>query len=155
MSDGYGTIVSEITPGKVISTFATGLDDPVVLAFNASGDLFEADSLSGHIYEFLNNGGALSPTPVAFQSGLNHPTALAFDASGDLFVTEQANGDLAEIKANGSESVFASGFGLPTSLAISGAALPVPELSLAVLSTIGGFFLMLVRRKEWRSDQLK
>jgi hypothetical protein len=43
------------------------------LAFNSGGDLFEADSGSGNIYEFTTNG-----TQSTFATGLGAPHSLAF-----------------------------------------------------------------------------
>ena len=61
---GSGKIY-EFTPSGAQSTFASGLNQPVGLAFNSAGDLFEADANSGNIYEFTP-GGAQS----TFASGL-------------------------------------------------------------------------------------
>jgi hypothetical protein len=49
------------------------LNEPVGLAFDSAGNLFEAEANSGNIYEFTP-GGAQS----TFASGLNRPVGLAF-----------------------------------------------------------------------------
>lgn len=77
-----GTLNS--TPGGFYS--ANG-GDATGLAFDAYGDLFEADYVSGNINEFVKTGGTLNTTPVVFASGLNAPVALAFDSAGDLCVS--------------------------------------------------------------------
>ena len=64
--------IYEFTPGGARSTFASGLYEPQLLAFNSAGDLFEAD-YSGNIYEFTPSGAG-----SAFASGLNGPIGLAF-----------------------------------------------------------------------------
>ena len=69
---GSGNIY-EFTPGGTRSTFASGLNGPLGLAFNSAGNLFEADQGTGHIYEFTPGG-----TRSTFASGLNSPTFLAF-----------------------------------------------------------------------------
>ena len=69
---GSGNIY-EFTPGGVQSTFASGLFEPIGLAFNSAGDLFEADEISGNINEITPGDGAV---PVA--DGLDAPTGLAF-----------------------------------------------------------------------------
>jgi hypothetical protein len=64
---------NEFTPGGVESTFASGLNGPVGLAFNDAGDLFEADNASGEICEFTP-GGARSTVAT----GLENSSFLAF-----------------------------------------------------------------------------
>ena len=68
------------------STFTTGVNAPSGLAFNSAGDLFEADSGSGNIYEFTPSG-----VRSTFASGLNEPYALAFQPVPDL-VASDTNG---------------------------------------------------------------
>ena len=69
---GSGNIY-EFTPGGVRSTFASGLNAPLGLAFNSAGNLFEADFASGNIYEFTPAG-----VQSTFASGLPAPAELAF-----------------------------------------------------------------------------
>jgi len=69
---GSGNIF-EFTAGGTRSTFASGLNGPLGLAFDSAGNLFEADFGSGNIYEFTPGG-----TRSTFASGLNAPTFLAF-----------------------------------------------------------------------------
>jgi hypothetical protein len=69
---GSGNIY-EFTPGGVRSTFASGLNNPLGLAFDSAGDLFEADYGSGNIYEFTPGG-----AQTTFASGLSYPAGLAF-----------------------------------------------------------------------------
>jgi hypothetical protein len=60
-SDGSDNIY-EFTPGGTRSTFASGLNQPFGLAFDSTGNLFEADQFSGNIYEFTPGApGAPSP----------------------------------------------------------------------------------------------
>ena len=70
------------TPGGTRTTFASGLNEPIGLAFNSVGVLFEADWGSG------NNGtnSHLARNCVALLlSGLHNPAWLAFDNTGNLF----------------------------------------------------------------------
>ena len=57
------------------STFASGLSGPYGLAFNASGNLYEADALSGNIYEFTPKG-VRSTFASGFPTGLSGPHSL-------------------------------------------------------------------------------
>ena len=113
---GDNSIV-EISSDGIVSPFASGLHDPADLAFDSAGDLFEADEASGKIYEFVNDGGTLDPTPVLYASNLDEPYGLAFGVLG-LYVSEYGNGDVVRI-TDGTISSVASGLGGPEGLAYS------------------------------------
>lgn len=104
--------ITEITLSGASSTFASGLDDPYSLAFDGAGDLFMSDIGNNNIYEYVNEAGALSSSPIVFAHVLD-PTGLAFDGSGDLFVASLqfrgGQGGITEIMRNGAQSNFASG----------------------------------------------
>jgi glucose/arabinose dehydrogenase len=116
---GMGAIY-EFTPGGVRSTFASGLNSPISLAFNNVGTLFMGDSI-GNISDFTPGG-----VQSTFASGLEDPyaTGLAFNSAGDLFVGESYNsapnsGYIDEITPNGVVSTFASGLEDPYALAFN------------------------------------
>ena len=71
MANGYGTIEKFGTNG-VGSVFAAGLNNPIGLAFDSSGNLFVACAGSGTIEEFDTNG-----VGTTFASGLNSPNFIA------------------------------------------------------------------------------
>src|ERR1017187_3158477 len=87
-SYGSGNIY-EYTPGGVRSTFASGLNFPVGLAFNSAGDLFEADQGSGNIYKFTPGG-----VRSTFASGLAGPSILTFNSAGILFEDNAGNNNI-------------------------------------------------------------
>src|SRR5438046_643186 len=103
---GSGSIV-KFTPAGVISPFAGGLFLPKDLAFDSSGNLYEADSGSGSVFKFAPNG-----TKTTFNTTvLNAPQSLAFDRDGNLFVGECPSPPCDIVKftpAGGTPSVFAS-----------------------------------------------
>ncbi len=105
----YGSI-NEITPSGGYSVFATGLNGPAGLAFDKSGNLFEADG-SNNIYKFTPNG-----TQSTFASGLNSPAGLAFNSSGDLFEADWGSGNIYEFTPGGTRSTFAGGLATPIAL---------------------------------------
>ena len=90
------------------ATFASGLSGPVGLAFDSSGNLFEADYNSGTIFKFTPDG-----TKSPFASGLSNPTGLAFDSSGNLFEADQGSGTIFKFTPAGTKSTFASGLSAP------------------------------------------
>jgi hypothetical protein len=98
-----GGNILEFTPGGAQSTFASGLS-PNGLAFDNAGNLFEADSGSGNIYEFTNG---VATEMGIFASGLS-PVALAFDSAGNLFEAD-GSGNIYEFTPGGTRSTFASG----------------------------------------------
>ena len=99
---GSGSIV-KFTPAGAISTFASGLFLPKDLAFDSSGNLYEADSGSGSVFKFAPNG-----TQTTFKAGLNAPQSLAFARDGNLFVGECPTCDIVKITPGGTQSLFAS-----------------------------------------------
>ncbi|HEV2318825.1 MAG TPA: PEP-CTERM sorting domain-containing protein, partial [Verrucomicrobiae bacterium] len=97
------------------SVFATGLNYPTGLAFDSSGNLFEGDQFSGHIYEWAGTGSART----TFASGLNQPGAMAFNATGDLFVI--VNGEVDEFSPTGVIMNTITGLSQASGLAFDGA----------------------------------
>src|SRR4029077_800574 len=95
---GTGSIV-KFTPAGVMITppFASGLFLPKDLAFDSSGNLYEADSGSGSVFKFAPNG-----TKTTFNTtALNAPQSLAFDRNGNLFVGECPSCDIVKFTPGG------------------------------------------------------
>src|SRR4030095_15114319 len=80
-----------------------GLFLPKDLAFDSSGNLYEADSGSGSVFKFAPNG-----TKTTFKAGLNAPQSLAFARDGNLFVGECPTCNIVKITPAGTLSTFAS-----------------------------------------------
>jgi sugar lactone lactonase YvrE len=114
---GSGNIY-KFTPDGGRTTFASGLNGPAGLAFDAAGNLFVADLDSGNIYKFTPDGGRST-----FASGLNYPFDLAFDSVGNLFVTESGSGSRGHVYKytwDGVRTTFAV-LGAPEGLAFDSA----------------------------------
>lgn len=110
--------ITEIAPNGTQSTFASGLD-PIALAFNSAGDLFESDYRSGNIYEFTPGG-----MQSTFATGFSFPISLAFNSAGNLFVGSgygNGNGIITRITPGGMQSTFATGLSFPQGLAFNSA----------------------------------
>jgi hypothetical protein len=70
---GSGNIY-EFAPTGARTTFISGLDQAVALAFDSSSNLFVANGYTGNITEIRTDG-----TQTNFASGLSYPFGLAFD----------------------------------------------------------------------------
>jgi hypothetical protein len=99
-----------------MTTFATGLKNPAGLAVDASGNLFEADSGSGSIFQFAPDG-----TKTTFVStGLTRPYGLAFEATGSLIVADNGAGATLRFStAAAKTTIFQSNFNTPQFVAIA------------------------------------
>ncbi len=73
-SSSNGTVI-QITPNKVESTYATGLDVPSGMAFDSAGNLFVDNDGNGTVTEYAPGGG--SGTVVASGLGVNTGMAIA------------------------------------------------------------------------------
>jgi sugar lactone lactonase YvrE len=92
----------DLATGADLGTFASGLGDPRGLAFDAAGNLFVANNVSGTIQKFAPDGSS-----SIFASGLTYPYGLAFDSAGNLYTTD---GDkIRKFTTGGASSVFATG----------------------------------------------
>jgi DNA-binding beta-propeller fold protein YncE len=80
-----GTIV-KISPHGTQSTFATGLNVPVGLAFDRAGKLFVSNIGDNSVTEITTTGQS------TFVSGLSTPRGLAFDGAGNLFEADEGSG---------------------------------------------------------------
>ena len=83
---------------------SAGLSNPEGLAFDASGNLYVANSY-GNTIDKITPGGVVS---VFASTGLNYPECLAFDRPGNLYVTNYRNNTIERFTPGGVGSVFAS-----------------------------------------------
>ena len=96
------------------------MNNPIGLAFDSSGNLFEVDPHSGNIYKFTP-GGVQTTFASGLSTQLNHAAAV-IDASNNLFVIVNTSGItpsslVLEFTQNGIQSTFASGLTDPAGLA--------------------------------------
>ena len=118
VSDLYANNIYQYTPGGVQSTFATGMNFPFGIAFNANGDLFvancENDGGAGYVTK-ITRGGVQSTIP----SG-SDPKALAFNSAGDLFEADYHSGNIYKY-SGGTLSIFATVPAAPQAMTINSA----------------------------------
>jgi DNA-binding beta-propeller fold protein YncE len=88
-SFGDNTIV-RFSPAGQPSQFASGLNGPAGLAFDASGSLFEADIYGNGIRKFSASGQSLGFFAGPGAPFVN-PNAVAFDSAGVLYVANGGN----------------------------------------------------------------
>ena len=93
--------VYEYTPGGSQSIFATGLNEPVALAFDSQGDLLAAES-GGTIVKITPSG---SQSDVV--SGLSGVTSEAVDSKGNIYAALE-NGNIIIVTPKGMKLIFAS-----------------------------------------------
>jgi hypothetical protein len=112
--------------------FASGLNGPVGLAFDGSGNLFvSSDTADQSIMRFTPDG-----LGTVFTTTPDYPTGLAFDSSGNLYAGHDGDGLIDEFSPDGSRTTFStSGSDTISFIAIRSAV--VPEPSSFVLSVVG------------------
>jgi sugar lactone lactonase YvrE len=117
------------TPAVTLAATAGSLHDPTGLAFDASGDLWVANTGANTLVEFsasqLASSGSPKPTVTvgAASGSLHSPIGIAFDASGNLWVANSLGNTLVEY--------------IPSQLAASGTPKPTVTLS-AKANSING-----------------
>ncbi len=119
-SNGMSASLAIGQPDLVTGDFHTGsagLDEPVGLAFDSSGNLWVVDSRNNRILQFkppfangmnasvvIGQANFTSVTAATTNSGLNGPQLVAVDSSGNLWVTDAFNNRVLQFKppfANG------------------------------------------------------
>jgi hypothetical protein len=85
--------VAKVTPLGVVSTIVAGLQNPVAVAVDGSGNVYVGDNQSNTISEF-SSGGTPTGSTISLPSSTNVPNhiRMAFDGSGNLFVASDSIG---------------------------------------------------------------
>jgi sugar lactone lactonase YvrE len=94
-----------VTPNGTRSTFATGLQNPFVLAFDKAGNIYvgEGDSNGSNRITKITPAGS----KTTFTSGIN-PQGMRFDATGNLFVANALTQCIVKVSPFGAKSTFAA-----------------------------------------------
>ena len=110
-----GDLLVNVNSGKIlrvtqsggVSEFATGLNNPIGMAFAANGDLY-VSNLDNTIRRFPLGANPSGGIGEIFASGISSPRELDFDSAGNLYVA--SGGTLFRYTSGGVQSIFASGF---------------------------------------------
>src|SRR5262249_2714180 len=89
---------------RVTEEFASVQAYLSALAFDATGNLYVAESRAGRVSK-VTPAGAVIALPYQF----NNPEGLAFDASGNLYVAERSGRRVSKVTPAGAVTTFATG----------------------------------------------
>lgn len=105
-------------PGYSIDLVGQGFGAAAGMAFSASGELFVTDYAGGRVLRVSNPAAAGVHTPEVYATGIPLPTDLTF-AFGRLLViwSNGPNSDVVDVTADGTVSVFSSGYSHPVAIA--------------------------------------
>ena len=111
---GYEGSVSGVEPTSTQSILPiTGLDQPIGVAVDATGDVFVVDSQHDRLVELPASG-----PQTTYASGLSYPQNVAVDAAGDVFVTEPYDNQVIEIALSKTQTPIGSGLNFPYGVAV-------------------------------------
>jgi sugar lactone lactonase YvrE len=74
---------------STVADISTGLDDPIGVAVDGSGNVYIADFYIGKVWKETPSGGGYTQTTVG--SGLNHPRGVAVDGRGNVYIADTGN----------------------------------------------------------------
>ncbi|QEC73846.1 T9SS type A sorting domain-containing protein [Arachidicoccus ginsenosidivorans] len=109
-------LIAQLLHGQTASLYVTGINQPSMVAFDGSGNLFVATYAGDDVYKIDGNG-----TTVATYTGFNTPSGLAFDAAGNLYVASHGDNRVDKVDASGGVTSFATGFASPEGITFDGA----------------------------------
>jgi sugar lactone lactonase YvrE len=111
VADPVAGTVFKFTPAGGKSTFASGIHQPVALAFDHKGNLFVASSGSGspfnepfYLFKYAPDG--TRSTFASLGLTVNELLGMAFDGAGNLFVSTGSR--ILKFAPNGTQSTFAT-----------------------------------------------
>jgi len=118
---GYNSdTIYQISAGGTIAPYASGIDGPIHMAMNGSGELYVSSFNNQTIYK-VGEEGALEAFAVTL---IRYPTGMVFGPDGELYVAHAEPsygiGGISRIETDGTASVFARGGGIdrPVGLAM-------------------------------------
>src|SRR6204780_2353789 len=100
---GHDRVVEFAPSGRLMTTFAGGLDQPEGIAVDATGHVWIADTGHDRVVEFSPAGRRLATfgLPGSGHGQLDQPVALAISPFGDVWVADQGNSRVEDFTAFG------------------------------------------------------
>jgi sugar lactone lactonase YvrE len=107
--------VLTISPTGTVHTFAaSGMNNPIDVVFDASGNVYVSNFVSNTIEKFSPSGQDLGA--FAHTGPSSGPGGMAFDAHGNLYVSYFSANQVEKFTPGGQGSVFASGLSVPNGM---------------------------------------
>ncbi|MCL4558428.1 MAG: IPT/TIG domain-containing protein [Deltaproteobacteria bacterium] len=115
---GNNNYIEKVSPAGSLTTYSKSnkYNNPVDVAFDTAGKLYVSNCNSNNILAVRSGGGA----PSVFAVVGSCPDALYFSGAGEswpLYAADGGDGTVYSIQSNGTASLFASGFVIPTAVA--------------------------------------
>ena len=123
VADAGNNLIRKITPGGLVTTFASGIGNPSGIAVDANGNVYVADFVNnlikiitpgGTVRIFAGSGVAGADDGTGSTASFNHPAGIAIDAAGYLYVTDEGDHLIRKITPGALVSTLA-GSGAPGS----------------------------------------
>lgn len=102
VADAGNNLIRKITPGGVVTTFASGFSNPVSITIDLNGNLYVADTGSQTVKK-ITPAGAVS----TFASGFTSPMSVSADVSGNVYVADAGANLIKKISPTGQVTTLA------------------------------------------------
>jgi sugar lactone lactonase YvrE len=139
----HGGMIAKITSDGTTSTFASGLNSPLGVAFGVDAELYVTD-LGNNAVDRVDGNGVVS----SFATGLDGPSPLTVDTNGNFYVgcfdIFQGTSTLVKITPQGSVSTLVDangGLSNPNGLVFTSSPLPAPPKIMSAQLSSGIFEL--------------
>ncbi|MGN6178048.1 MAG: gliding motility-associated C-terminal domain-containing protein [Mucilaginibacter sp.] len=115
VADRDNGVIRKVTPAGVVTTFATGFNQPNDVILDGSGNMYVADAASNSI-KFVTSTGIVSTfaggnqgfaNGVGMSAAFYYPYGLGRDAAGNIYVADSQNNAIRKISPSGVVTTFA------------------------------------------------
>ena len=96
VSDAGNSVIREITPAGVVSTFASGFNSPANISASQNGNIYVAETGTGSIKKINSNGQV-----AMVASGFSGVYAVSIDVAGNIYVAESGSNRIRKINPAG------------------------------------------------------
>jgi sugar lactone lactonase YvrE len=122
VADSFGNSIRKVTPGGVVSTFATGFSEPYGLAVDNANNIYVADrqnyrvakvDSTGLVTTLAGSGASSSVDGVGTAASFTEPLGVAVDSSGTVYVSDGFGATVRKVTSVGVVSTLAGSAGTP------------------------------------------